>query len=351
MTLLDSLHWLGRRKRVRFLGALMHRAAVGLPLPMLTRVAGRRMVTASAGAPAVILSHLSMEEALHDPGLLCEAMRFTVEEMGLDTYCLMADLSVEAEACGSALQFSPGDLPMVVSHPLQESDDPRNLRLPDPRRDGRMPVFLETMRRIKRDGALIRSATVTGPFTLATHLRGTEIYLDTGMNSEGARRILEYCTQVILAYAEALIEAGADFIVLAEPAGSQLSPAAYEAFSQAYSRRIIRALGAPCILHVCGKAGHVVEKMWESGAAGISVDDVDLRSLARRAPRRVVILGNISTLTLVNSTPEEIRAKTVEMLDGVKDRAEYIALPGCDLAPDTPLENIQAFVRTAKACS
>jgi uroporphyrinogen decarboxylase len=320
-----------------------------LSFAALTRVAGRRMVGASAGAPAVLLTHASMEGALKDPKLLYEAMRFTVEAMGLDTFCLIADMSLEAEACGCQLRFSDGDIPMVVSHPLQGSDDPEALGVPDPHQDGRMPVFLETMRRIKRDYTMLRLAVVTGPFTLATHLRGAEIYLDTAMDPERAKLILEYCTKVATAYSEALIEAGADIIILAEPAGSQLSAAAYDQFSQAYSRRIISAMARPCILHICGKAGHIVEKMWESGAAGISVDDVDLPSLIHRAPRHVVIVGNIGTLTLVSSSPEEIRAKAVAMLDSGRDRKEFIAAPGCDLAPDTPLENIQVFVQTVKA--
>ena len=138
-------------------------------------------------------------------------------------------------------------------------------------------------------------------------------------------------------------------IILAEPAGSQLSPAAYDEFSQVHSRKIIGALARPCVLHVCGKAGHIVDKMCESGAAGISVDDVDVPSLIRRISRRIVVVGNIGTFTFVRSSPEEIRTQTVELLDSVGPRVEFIAAPGCDLAPETPLENIKAFVQTAKS--
>lgn len=348
MPLIDCMNWIGRRKRFRPVGVLLHWAAMKLPFSTLTRIAGRRMVSAVAGAPAVLLTHAGMEDALKDPKLLYEAMRFTVEEMGLDTFCLIADLSLEAEACGCKLQFSERGLPMVVSHPLQGADGPEALSMPDPYRDGRMPAFLETMRRIKRNYAMIRVAVVTGPFTLATHLRGTEIYLDTAANPEMAKRVLEYSTKVLIAYAEALIESGADMIILAEPAGSQLSAAAYDEFSQAYSKRIIGALPKPCILHVCGKAGHIVEKMCESGAVGISIDDVDIRSLFRRAPRHVVVIGNIGTLTLLRSSPEEVSTQTAELLHSAGDRREFIAAPGCDLAPETPLENIEAFVRTAR---
>jgi MtaA/CmuA family methyltransferase len=348
MAQIDYMNWIGRRRQLRPVGAVLHRVAAELPFATLTRMAGRRMVAASAGAPAVLLTRANMEDALKDPTLLYEAMRFTVEEMELDFYCLIADLSLEAEACGCQLQFSDRDVPIVVSHPLQESGAPEDLRVPDPQRDGRMPVFLETMRLLKRESGMLKTAVVIGPFTLATHLRGTEVYLDTAMDPETVNLVLGYCTQVIIVYAEALIEAGADMILIAEPAGSQLSPVAYDQFSQAYSMRIIRALSRPCILHICGKAGHIVDKMLQAGPAAISIDDVDLPSVVRIAPKNIVVLGNVDTLTLANGSPEEIRTQTIEVLDFVKDRKEYIAAPGCDLAPNTPLENIQAFVQTVK---
>ena len=109
-----------------------------------------------------------------------------------------------------------------------------------------------------------------------------------------------------LSFAEALIKAGADIIVLAEPSASLLSPLAYYEFSQNYVEGTIRALNRPCILH---------------------------NSL------------------LLNATPEEVKDQTTDLLESVEDRKEFFALPGCDLAPATPLENILAFARTVKQYS
>jgi uroporphyrinogen decarboxylase len=211
-----------------------------------------------------------------------------------------------------------------------------------------MPVFLETMKRIKRQYSMLRFAVVVGPFTLAAHLRGTQIYLDTATDREMAKRILDYCSETIILYAEALIEAGADFIILAEPTGSQLSPAAYDEFSQVYSRRIMASLSRPCALHVCGKADHIIEKMCESGADAISVDDVNIPRAIRRVPRDMLIIGNLSTLTFATGSPDEVRAETAQLLEAVRDRPEFSIAPGCDLATETPLENIQAFVQATR---
>jgi uroporphyrinogen-III decarboxylase len=123
MTPIDLLNWVGCRRRLRPLGVVLHWLALRVRLSTLVRCAGRRLVTASAGAPAILLTHPSMEGALKDPALLYEAMRFSVEEMKLDALCLVADMSLEAEACGCLVQYNDRDLPMVISHPLEGDGD------------------------------------------------------------------------------------------------------------------------------------------------------------------------------------------------------------------------------------
>lgn len=351
MTLLDLLNSTGRRKGPRLLGSFLHRVATGLEFSTLIRIAGRRMVTASAGAPAILNTCGDLEEGLKDPRLLYEAMRFTVEEMELDALCLVADLSVEAEACGCQVRFRERDLPAVISHPLEATEQPGELEIPDPGLDGRMPVFLEAMRLMAKNYRLLKAAVVTGPFTQAAHLKGPEIYMDSLRNPEGIKPIVDYCQEVTLSFAEALIGAGADVIVIAEPSASLLSPPSYCELSQRYVEKTVQAMDKPCILHICGDTTHIVEKMWDSGAACISVDDVDLSWLAEVAPDHVVLAGNIDNTVLLKSSPDEIRAETTKLLESVRGRKEFFALPGCDLAPETPLENIRAFVQTVKAYS
>ena len=88
--------------------------------------------------------------------------------------------------------------------------------------------------------------------------------------------------------------------------------------------------------------------MCQSGAQAISIDDVDMTRIKELVPRRVVIIGNISPLKFFKNSPEEMEKETIKLLEIIKRRKEFLVAPGCDLAPQTPLENIQAFVKTAK---
>jgi MtaA/CmuA family methyltransferase len=344
----DVLNWLGRTRSLRPIGWIVLRIARWLGLARLLRLAGRRVVTAPAGAPAIILTSGNIGLALSDAQLLYEAMEFTVRQMKLDIICLVADLSLEAEACGCQVRFSPNALPSVVGHLVRDTDDVAHLTVPDPHQAGRMPVFLETMRRLARNYSMVKAACVTGPFTLAMQLCGPSIFVDTLKDPHKVLRVLEYCETIMLSYGRALIEAGTDFLVITEPAVSQLSKQAYERYSRPFSERVAAALRRPCILHVCGKAEHLIEDMCASDWAGISIDDVDIPSLVNRVPKRMAIVGNLSPQWIRYNSADEVRNKTMELLAAVRMRKEFLACPGCDLAPGTTLENVTAFVDAVK---
>lgn len=137
-------------------------------------------------------------------------------------------------------------------------------------------------------------------------------------------------------------------ILVAEPAGSQLSATAYQHFSLGYTRKIISSLSRQCVLHICGEAEHLVGKMCQSGAVALSFDNVDIASVIRLVPENIVVIGNISPLKFAQNSAEDIEEETVDLLEATKNRKAFFVAPGCDLAPRTPLENIQSFVKVVK---
>ena len=347
MNVIGLMNWFGMRKPLWLLSKVFLLVATSISFPLMVRIAGRRIVAASAGAPSVLLSGSTIKKAVTNPDLLFKAVEYSVKTMGLDVMCLFVDMSMEAEACGCQVHFDDFQAPSVITHPVKTIDDVASLKVPDPYRDGRMPVFLATMRLMKKNYNLLKIAEAIGPFTLAAHLAGTEIYLYMRKNPSKVHALLEYSIKVSIRYAQALIASGADMIIIAEPTGSQLSPAVYEEFSLAYTRKIISSLTKPCILHICGKAGHIVEKMCQSGAVALNLDEVDMSQVIKIVPDSIVVTGNISPSKFARSSPEEIVRETSNLLEIVKTRKEFIFAPGCDLAPQTPLENILSLVNTA----
>ena len=86
MKLINLMNYMGQDIRFRPLGRLMLLIVRNTRLSTTCRIAGRRLVTAFAGAPAILLTNTTLRDALHDPKLLYRATAYTVKEMGLDTF-------------------------------------------------------------------------------------------------------------------------------------------------------------------------------------------------------------------------------------------------------------------------
>jgi uroporphyrinogen-III decarboxylase len=69
-------------------------------------------------------------------------------------------------------------------------------------------------------------------------------------------------------------------------------------FSLSYVKKKIKAIKRSCALHICGRAEHLIKHMSNSGAAVLSVDDVDMTRVFREVPADLVVAGNLSPLKL-----------------------------------------------------
>lgn len=319
-----------------------------LPFHILLKIVGRRLVTASAASPAILLSGSNFIEAPNNPRLLFQAMKFTVDNMHLDTYCMMADLSLEAEACGCPVVFTEERVPSIHSHIIRNKEDMVKLKVPDPYQDGRIPVFLDCLKLMKKNLVGLKLPCITGPFTLALNLRGTDLYTDLIKDGQFAKDLINVTSEVCIRYARVLVYEGADMIIVAEPACSQLSPRHFNEFFLPYIQRVIKSIKRNCILHICGNVNHLIQPICQTGASGISIDDVDLPVLFKEARDSLVIIGNVSPISFVMASPDDIAQKTRELLDTIQNRGSFVIAPGCDLAPQTPLNTILSFVKVVK---
>jgi uroporphyrinogen decarboxylase len=347
----DILIKLGHYRVIRPVVSFILSSIARIPFHILLKIVGRRLVTASAASPAILLSGSNLIEALNNPKLLYRATKFTVDNMYLDTYCMMADLSLEAEACGCPVVFSEERVPSIHSQIIRNKEDIAKLKVPDPYQDGRMPVFLEYLRLMKKHLVGLKLACVTGPFTLALNLRGADLYIDLIKDGQSAKDLINFTTEVCTRYAKVLVDEGADMIIIAEPASSQLSPSHFDEFFLPSIQQVIKSIHRNCVLHICGNVNHLIHQICQTGASGISIDEVDLQALLHEAPNDLVVIGNLSPITFIRASQGEMHQKTLELLDTVKGRSNFVISPGCDLPPETPLNNIVSFVRVVKKIS
>jgi uroporphyrinogen decarboxylase len=350
---IDLVNWIGRKKALRPLGLLVSNYLTSKSLPEIVASSGRRIGAPIFGAYQASLSGTSVKQNMTDGRIMFESIEKFVTTYKPDlVMCTMAELTAEAEACGSKIKMPEDALPYVVEHlPIKTIEDIKKLRIPDPSTDGRLPVFIEATALFKKRFALPQFAIATGPFTLASELIGTDIIARKVFKDPPlVHALMQFSLKVLQRYSHALFEAGADLIGLGDPSCSLVSAKAFAEFILPYHQQYVKEMPVPVTLHVCGQATHLVELLCETGTAGMSLDTpTDVTKLKDRVPVNTMIFGNLSPVeVLMMKKPAEVRASTHALMQDMEDFPNFAVMSGCDLPIDTPIENVGAMIKAIK---
>ena len=298
-----------------------------------------------AGVHVGKLKGYSARQVLTDGDKLFDALMEANRLYSPDGQPVIFDLQVEAEILGCKLVWAEDSPPSVASHPLQEGlDIPTHL--PEAH-EGRLPMILDVMRRMKKavgDHTALYGL-ITGPFTLASHLRGTDIFMDMVDEPERVEKLMAYAYQVAIRMAQFYLEAGMDVIAVVDPMISQISPRHFKRFMSAPFSDLftyIRNKKAYSSFFVCGDATKNIEVMCQTGPDCIAVDEnINLPAAKQITDRyQVVIEGNIPlTSRLLLGSQQDNMKYVVDLLDSLSHDL-LIVSPGCDMPYATPVENV-----------
>lgn len=263
-----------------------------------------------------------------------------------------------AEAAGSTLAFPDYGTPYISEYAVKEKADLDRLSIPDPHKDGRLPVFLEAIEilidEVGEENPV--SLVLGGPISTASSLRGTEpLMRDLYYDPEFAHRLLSFSVEATVPFVREVVKLGAGIgIVDPVSSGSLLSAAQFRQFAFPYTKRLVEEIGkvgAPPALHICGNTSRIWNDMVETGAGSLSLDNViDLEEAKKAVGDRITISGNIRpSETMLFGTPATVEENVKECLRKAYDSPKgFLLALGCALPIRTPPENIHALVRAAK---
>ncbi|MFA5329108.1 MAG: uroporphyrinogen decarboxylase family protein [Prolixibacteraceae bacterium] len=258
------------------------------------------------------------------------------------------DLQLEAEILGCRLKWAKENPPAVVSHPLSEGVLLKSLKVPTAK-DGRIPLVLETARTLRSENPEIALyGLITGPFTLALHLLGTEIFMKLFEDPEYVMEVMDFCTKVAVSYSEMLLDAGCDVIAVVDPMTSQIDPQSFETYVTPFVSRIfdfVRGKGKLSSFFVCGHAQQNIEAMCNCRPDNVSIDEnIPLEFVKEIAlSKKISFGGNLKlTVVLLMGDADDARQDALVCLD-LGGTQGFILAPGCDLPMQTPIENLQAI--------
>ncbi len=299
-----------------------------------------------AGVHAGKLTGVSAKEILTDGEKLFNALLEVNKLYRPDGQPVLFDLQIEAEILGCELQWAEDAPPAVKTHILSETKDvPCTCMMPQ-KTDGRLPLVLDVMTKMKEavgETTALYGLTC-GPFTLASHLRGTNIFMDMFEDLEYTKKLINYTNEVNKKIAEYYIEAGMDVIAVVDPLVSQISPRHFKKFLlEPYTDlfNFIREKQTFSSFFVCGDATRSIDVMCQTGPDSISIDEnIDMVAAKEITDKyNVAIGGNIPlTTVMLHGTQQDNMKYTVDLLDKLNHKNLIIA-PGCDMPYDVPVEN------------
>jgi uroporphyrinogen decarboxylase len=301
--------------------------------------------------PCTSLMKVTVSQICGSAELHAEGIRRVADRVPSAAAVSMMDLSVEAEAFGSAICFADDEVPTVTGRVIEEEMDADNLRVPEVG-EGRTGRSVEAVR--------LACASVTdrpvlagsiGPFSLAGRLMGvSEAMANCYDEPETVEKTLEKATAFLIPYIKAFRDVGANGVMIAEPLTGMLSPRLAEEFSEEYVRRIAEAVKRDDFLVIYHNCGNNVARMSDSIArtncdAYHFGDAVRMKNMLDCMPADVPVMGNVSpSAQFLNGTPESIRGETLRIMNECcREHPNFLISSGCDIPPTSPWENIDAF--------
>lgn len=264
---------------------------------------------------------------------------------------MIMDLSVEAEVFGSKIRYSDHEIPTVYERLMDTFDSLDALKIPHVG-SGRTKEYLKAA---KLAAAIITDRPalggIIGPFSLAGRLFDmTEMMTAILMDPAGAHGLLKLCTSFLKNYANAFKEADANGVVIAEPAAGLLSPGLCDEFSSYYVKQIVDYVQDETflvMLHNCGNTTTLVPSMQSTGSEALHFGNaVDMLEILPQVDNEILVFGNIDPARIIkNSTPSVVYSETLGLIDKTRNYANFVISSGCDIPPDTPLANLDAFFK------
>jgi uroporphyrinogen decarboxylase len=197
-----------------------------------------------------------------------------------------------------------------------------------------------------------------GPLTFAGLLFGAENLMRSIRRDKAqTHRLLDWTAELYLTCAQVYIDAGVNLVSMGEPtaSGDMISRDHFAEFVLPPLKKIYGVLRSKNViagLHICGNIEDRLDLIAQTGAQFISLDyKVSLKAARAILDGRMAFAGNMNPVdVMLRETPDAVEAACRRCVEDAGPGPGFILMPGCDIPPATPAENIRAMTRVAASC-
>ena len=291
-----------------------------------------------------------------DGDVLVEAQLAVAKAFNLDQVSAISDPWREASAYGMEFEYPPDGVGKPKDILIKTYNDISKVKLLDIENavlgtpgGERTKQRIESVRKMAAEVGQTHSVLgwVEGPLAEYADLRGVEnAMLDLMDKPEMFVKASEVIIENEISFAVAQINAGADMIGMGDAVASLIAPDMYKELVLPFEQKQINAIheaGAAVKLHICGNITNHIAYMAQSGADIIDVDwMVPLDEARELVGPEITLCGNFDpSAVLLQGSPEDVAEAARQCIKAGGER--FILMPGCEVPPATPEENIRAF--------
>ena len=321
----------------------------------LIRDSNRRLAMPIMTHPGIDLIGKKTRDAVTDGEVQFRAIKAIQNKYPTAAATMMMDLTVEAEAFGSAINFADDETPTVTRRLVSDGNSIEELKIPS-LNNARVPQYLKAAK-LAADSITDRPvfAGCIGPFSLAGRLFDmSEIMTALYLEPDAIKSLLKKCSAFLLDYVREFKSQGSDGIIMAEPAAGLLSSEMCDEFSSSYIKQIVDEVQDNrflFILHNCGDKGQVTQSMVSTGAGGLHFGNaINIVKTLKELPVDVLVMGNLDPVGVFKMAgPEKVFDATTELLWQASGGKNFVISSGCDLPPKVPAKNVEAFFEAVDA--
>ena len=239
-------------------------------------------------------------------------------------------MATEPSGFGVKVDFYADNLPTVhhIIKDIEDVDTINALEVPDPGKNGLMPLLLSLQRymlpRIRDIGDDMQIVSTRGPLTIASHLMElTELLAGIKTEEAAVHTLLKKTTQLCKNWLEAQLEnvkTAKGILVLDDVCGF-LNDEDFMEYAFPYLKDIFDTFGEQMHLFHNDTANDVCSSYLEE--LGVDVFNFthkkDIAEVKKKVGRKVVLLGNVPPMSLVKESPETVKAQTESVIRSYMD--------------------------------
>lgn len=293
-----------------------------------------------------------------DPAIMAATQIAAVKRFDYDWAWLQVDDCMVYEVLGVGVRGDGNILRATCKYLPATRETFNSLKMPDPKRDGRMPALIEAIRRVKNEfgDELLVCGRTEAPFSSVALLYGIEETMMLPLiDPELLVDTLKFFVDLQTDFGLAQREAGADAVWFGDcnASGHLMSERYFEDYALPYVTAVVKdydKAGLWSIYHASEeKEGHL-KLQASSGVSVLSVGPgLDMARAKEIVGDKICLIGNLDPVNvLMNGTADQVASEAKRIVNVGKQGGGYIFNTGEMVPKDTPIENMEAMLRAAR---